>query len=336
MCRINVGDEQQKTSTSFDAKFYSQNVRGLNDEFKRRKVLNNFKDKADIIFVQESHTTKKSENEYEAMWAGKIHFSHGTSASRGCAILFKNTLDHSVVDKKADPNGRYLLVKCIVQGHKMFFINVYAPNNENEHEIFLKELHTAITDFYDDDFYHVVAGGDWNFVEDIEKDKKGGIKKLWGKSLAQSKRIQEKFDFVDIWRVQNENKNQYTYISNHRTNRTFTRLDRFYVSENLQSSVKNSKITPGLCSDHSAIEFHLKSESATLGSGFWKLNTSLLKDIEFVSKINETIEKVVQADSAEFTDKRAKWDFLKFKVKEVAMCESKKRATAKRERPLYL
>ena len=89
--------------------------------------------------------------------------------------------------------------------------------------------------------------------------------------------------------------------------------------------MKDSKITPGLCSDHSAIEFHLKSESATLGSGFWKLNTSLLKDIEFVSKINETIDKVVQADSTEFTDKRAKWDFLKFKVKEVAMCESKKR-----------
>ena len=330
MCLLNAGEEQQKINTTFDAKFYSQNVRGLNDEFKRRKVLNNFKDKADVIFIQESHTTKKTEREFEAIWDGDIRFSHGTTASRGCAIFFKGTLDLSVVDHKADPNGRFQFVKCIMQGHKMFLINVYAPNNENEHESFLKELNAAISDYYDDDFYHVVAGGDWNFVEDVEKDKKGGIKRLWEKSLAQAKRMQEKFDFVDIWRVQNENKQQYTYISNHRTNRTFTRLDRFYVSENLQSSVKHSKITPGLCSDHSAIEFYLKCEAATLGSGFWKLNTNHLKDIEFVNKINDAIDKVAQADPTEFTDKRAQWDFFKFKVKEVAMAESKKRAAAKR------
>ena len=337
MCIDNVGFGQrqqtrgvpQSTDVTFDARFYSQNVRGLNIKLKRQKVFMNFENKADIIFVQESHSTKKIETEWDEMWDGDIVYSHGTSASRGCMIMFKRTVDHVIVDSKRDKNGRYVFVKCNVQGQKMFLANVYAPNKENEHKGFLKELIDNAKAYYEDDYRHIVFGGDWNFIENL-KDKKGGVQQLWQDSVAQINLLREHFDLVDIWRIQNEEKLQYTWHSN-TTPKIFTRLDRFYISDSLQSSIKNSKISPGLCSDHSATSFHLQCNSTILGPGFWKLNTHHLTDIDFVNKINETIAEVIETANTESLDKRGQWDFLKYKVKETAIRESKIRAKNKRE-----
>ena len=88
---------------------------------------------------------------------------------------------------------------------------MYAPNKEKDHELYLNKLNEVIAEFYDDDFNHVIAGGDWNFVVNIEKDKKGGVKKVWEKSVFQLDKIREKLDLVDIWRVQHEGKRQYTW-----------------------------------------------------------------------------------------------------------------------------
>ena len=109
----------------------------------------------------------------------------------------------------------------------MFLINVYAPNKENEHEAFLSDLITTIKSFYDEDFYHIVAGGDWNFVENISLDKKGGKNRLWEKSVKHLANFKESFELVDICRVRNDDMRQFTWHSNS-TPRVFTRLDRFY------------------------------------------------------------------------------------------------------------
>ena len=200
MCINHVGNGQNKNTSScgFDIKFCTQNVRGLNNSLKRTKVFNRFKTKADVIFVQESHSTNKIENDWKNLWDGEIFFSHGSSASRGCMIMFKNTLEFSFIDSKIDENGRFIFIKCIIQGNKFFLINVYGPNKEQEHKNFLYEMHNAATDFYDDEFYHVIGGGDWNFIEDLELDKKCGIKRLWVESISQITKFKEHFDLSDI------------------------------------------------------------------------------------------------------------------------------------------
>ena len=62
----------------------------------------------------------------------------------------------------------------------------------------------------------------------------------------------------------------------------------------------------------------------------WKLNTSLLSDLDFVNSINSCIDETLLSNE-NFSSKRAKWDYLKFKVKETALRESKKKAKAKRQ-----
>ena len=335
MCIINVGNRQKDSNAhgDIDTQFLTQNVRGLNNSLKRNKIFNNFKKKADIIFVQESHSTREVEDRWRSMWGGKIEFSHGTSASRGCMILFKNDLELTISETKNDENGRYIFVKCIIQGQKFLLINVYGPNKEQEHKQFLTELYADACDFYEDDYYHIIVGGDWNFIENLDMDKKGGVQKLWENSIIQINKLKERFDLTDVWRVKNENLKQYTWHSNS-TPRVFTRLDRFYISDNLLSITKKSSKIPGLCSDHSGVIFQIKSNASSTGPGLWKLNTSLLKDLQFVNSLNGTIDEV--KGMTDFTDKRSHWDYLKYKVKECAIRESKIRAKIKREETALL
>ena len=186
MCLVNVGErhDPEINNDLCDTRFLTQNCRGLNNLLKRNKVFNNFKNKADIIFVQESHSTKAIEASWKKMWGGEIIFSHGTSASRGCMILFKACVDVVIHEKREDPCGRYIFLKCTINGKKMFLINVYAPNTETEHFSFMENFFNTASDFHDDEFFNVVAGGDWNFIEDLEKDKKGGLNKLLIKSVT--------------------------------------------------------------------------------------------------------------------------------------------------------
>ena len=112
--------------------------------------------------------------------------------------MFKGSLDYKIIDSKSDEQGRYILMKCEIQGQKMFLINVYGPNTENEHHVFLSELIESTKHFCDEDFYHIVSGGDWNFVENINLDKKGGIQKVWEKSVRNIDKLKEHLDLVDI------------------------------------------------------------------------------------------------------------------------------------------
>ena len=91
-------------------KIMSLNVRGLSN-FKKRRVIFTWsrKTKFDmIIFLQQTHSTKEMQKQWECEWVGKILFSHGSSNARGVAILFKNGLDIDVNSVKADTQGRFL------------------------------------------------------------------------------------------------------------------------------------------------------------------------------------------------------------------------------------
>ena len=72
--------------TQLDFEIICYNARGIADEKKRKKIFNYLKKKPStkaIIFIQESHSDKNSENLWRYQWRGEIYFSHGTKSSRG-------------------------------------------------------------------------------------------------------------------------------------------------------------------------------------------------------------------------------------------------------------
>jgi len=69
-------------------------------------------------------------------------------------------------------------------------------------------------------------------------------------------------------------------------------LDFFLISENLMTDVSNTNIEAGYRSDHSLINRSLKGNEKTQSKTFWKLNNSLLKDIEYTRITKQLIDRV--------------------------------------------
>lgn len=111
----------------------SLNVRGIRNYKKSRKMLhwlNDHGSQTGISFLQETHGTPDIENYWKQRFRGEMVFSHGSSNSRGVAILFGQKLDYKISETLIDNDGRYIIVKCKIQGNECLLINSYFPNVE--------------------------------------------------------------------------------------------------------------------------------------------------------------------------------------------------------------
>ena len=102
-------------------KILSCNVNGLGTSSKRRKLFEYVIKKADIILIQESHSTSDTVNIWRQEWkecggGDNIFFSHGTSKSKGVVILVNSSLDFIREKVISDDQGRILIVKGCIQG----------------------------------------------------------------------------------------------------------------------------------------------------------------------------------------------------------------------------
>ena len=69
---------------------------------------------------------------------------------------------------------------------------------------------------------------------------------------------------------------------------------------------------PGFQIDHSIPTIWVQLEDEDWGPGFWKLNSSLLEDKEFVEQLSQMLDIELAQDSS---DKQTKWEVLKLTIK---------------------
>ena len=213
--------------------FCSLNVRGLNQARKRRQIyrwLHNYN--FDIIFLQETYSSKNTEDVWKAEWGGKIYFSHGTTHSKGVMILFNPKLNFEIHSATTDKNGRYLLLKTKMFEEFFLLCNVYAPNDSNSQEHFLSNLGGILQQYAD---LNLIIGRDFN-CPITSADKAGGSSVLKKKKVIDEvNSLCQGFQLQDIWRSQHPNQIQYTW-----RNKSFKiqcRLDYWLVSRDLSSLV---------------------------------------------------------------------------------------------------
>ena len=96
------------SSSNIDFKLLSLNVRGIRN-FEKRKAIFQWisKQNADVIFLQETYSTKEVEQFWRLQWKGEIFFAHGSENSKGVMILTKG-LDIKISDSQLDPEGRFI------------------------------------------------------------------------------------------------------------------------------------------------------------------------------------------------------------------------------------
>jgi len=91
----------------------------------------------------------------------------------------------------------------------------------------------------------------------------------------------------------------------------------------MQEDIDNVDVISSLKSDHSAIVLSLNgTENGPRGPSYWKLNSSLLDDKEYVSLIN-TKYPLWNDEFKEVKDPRLFWDLMKYKIRQESIFYSK-------------
>ena len=311
-------------------KLLSLNARGIRS-FEKRKALFWWlmKNNVDICFLQESYSTPEVENIWKSQWKGETFFSHGTVHSKGVLILIKNNLEFELKSSKIDKDGRFIFIEAKVQDYPFLFVNLYAPNKTNEQLTFFEEIGEELDNFCLEDDCNIVIGGDFNAIFDPDLDGNGGNPKR-KESVKTIENICIIDDLVDIWRIRNPKEKRFTWRQ--KTPVIERRLDYWLVSSGMQEDIDNVDVIPSLKSDHSAIVLSLNgTENGPRGPSYWKLNSSLLDDKEYVSLIN-TKYPLWNDEFKEVKDPRLFWDLMKYKIRQESIFYSKMKAKERRSK----
>ena len=192
----------------------SLNVNGLrtmdNAVPKRRKIFTWFKQlKLDVILLQETHSDSGLERIIRSEWGGQAFFAHGDSRSKGVAILFKPELDAKVTEIKTCPEGRFVALKVELNNTGVLLANVYGPNSDCP-DIF-SQLFQVCEEINGD---LMIIGGDWNFVFDVKKDRISTSHRVRNNDRCRSRVeiFMEHKGLVDIWRENNPEKREFTFL----------------------------------------------------------------------------------------------------------------------------
>ena len=307
-------------------KLVSLNVRGISNFHKRRTMFTwCFKRKADVIFLQETHSKEDSEKQWANEWGGKAFFSHGSPNSCGVAILIRNNFNCVIQKSIVDPQGRFIILKAGIQDKVYILVNIYAPNKDKVSGKFYKNLHRVLQTEDLDCEENIIIGGDFNCPLDPKLDKKGGVMVPRKMVIDNIECLQNELDLVVVWGIKNPQARSYTWSQ--KSTPIFCRLDYRLISNNLQDFVNTTDIIPATKTDHAAIELNLTdSNQNSKGPGFWKMNVSLLEDPNYLEELKQNIPLWKTTGSDNLSDKRCIWDWLKYNIRNHAILFSKKKA----------
>ena len=310
----------------------SVNVRGIRDSMKRANIFKWCKQKgSDIVFLQETFSSIDIEDNWTIDWGGPAFFSHGTCHSKGVAVLFRVDLDIKIEQRLISKEGRFIFIKGKINGVNIILGNIYSPTRDKEKMQcdFFSEIDKTMTELYDEN-YSWVIGGDFNIIMNMGLDYMGSRSFMRTRSRDMLSDILDKFNLVDIWRKKNPNKKEFTFRQ--KTPVVQTRLDYLFISSNLENEVKKCEILVSITPDHSGIKLQLGNiiNSNSFGRSYWKFNSSLCTDNNFVDSVIRKINELKETWHNQITDKIVFWDFIKMKLREFIVKYSSEKAKDRR------
>lgn len=307
-------------------KVVSFNVNGLRSEQKRRSIFNYLKYfKADIILLQETHSTCEDETVWTNEWGAKVIFNHGTNFSKGVAVLFQRGLPFKTDIIWRDLDGRYIVLEINLNDFKFVIANIYGPNQDRP-EFFINLFDTIEKRENDS----MLLGGDFNASLNPEMDLYNHSGSMHVKKREVINEYMELKDLRDVWRLKHPQDKVFTWRKPNVNQLIMSRLDYFLVSQDLFLRTNKIEICTKYISDHSRVVLELDLSQTKRGKGFWKFNNLLLKDKIFLDKMNETIQRFkYNVKNREQSLPHNQWEALKLKMVETAKNFAKNKAKEK-------
>ena len=138
------------------------------------------------------------------------------------------------------------------------------------------------------------------------------------------------YDLIDIsWRTRNPDRKLFSWKQKNPL--VQRRLDFWLISDVCQDEVEERNIKTAIRTDHSAITISFNSlDERTRGPSYWKFNSSLVDDENYVLAINQKIPEWL-GEFEEVIDKRVLWDLIKYRVRQFTMHYAKEKAQKRRQ-----
>ena len=221
-----------------------------------------------------------SENEVKTWFPSfSVVSSAGSSKSCGVAVLFKPSF--FLVDAVRDSSGRFVRARLLRAGATFDVVSLYAPNLRSDRLVFFPSLLPQL-----DPGTPTLHCGDFNSVMDPCRDRRNA----GGQSVTDTPDVLASLfrdlSCVDVWRSCHPTQQAFTWLRSDGT--CASRIDLVGCPVSWLPSVSSCEILPCPFSDHSAVALSLSSipDAVPRGPSFWKLNTSILKEPDFVSEIS--------------------------------------------------
>ena len=180
-------------------KMLSLNVWGIRSLDKRKALFNWLaKEKSEVV------------NIWKSQWRGDIFFSHGSEHSKGVMILLKENLDYEIKVHREDEQGRFVILKSLIQSQPFVFVNIYAPNKIKDQCVFFEEIKKQLDEVELVENCEVIIGGDFNVILDASLDGTGGKPQV-KESCKKIEDLCSSLDLIDIWRIRNPDVKRFTW-----------------------------------------------------------------------------------------------------------------------------
>lgn len=118
----------------------------------------------------------------------------------------------------------------------------------------------------------------------------------------------DELGLVDVWRLKNPMLKQYTWSREN----VRVRLDFFLISDSLVQMIEETTIVDAFLDDHDMPLLKMQLTQNKRGRGSWKFNVSLLRNKDYVKKIEEIIENQKQQV---YSSHILRWETLKMLIR---------------------
>lgn len=306
-------------------KVLTLNTNGMRDDNKRKMIFEYIKQQgADIICLQETHSSIEIEDKWTKEWNGKAYWNSENEHTAGTAILIaRKRNSYKITDTTKDTEGRFMHI-CIQAGNtKLYISNLHAHNHRVQRRSQLRQLVARTRKFHTQ-----LIAGDFNGIDVSELDREPANTKKDEGDAKFNRRIMGNMDVKDTYRDINGNQKDFTFFYAGGK----SRLDRIYASKDIKVIACNH--VPCSFSDHDAVIATVQlDEPAPRQRNTWKNNTmTYSKDDfqeEFRTKWNQwaTLHQTIYATKAEW------WEAVKRRLKHLVIKHAARaRKTQKEQR----
>jgi len=163
----------------------------------------------------------------------------------------------------------------------------------------------------------LVIVGDFNCVLDEMLDRVGSVRDHsdYDTSSVSLRALMSTFGLVDVWRKTNPYKKAVTWQGGDKG----ARLDRVLIPSSWLTKASNNFINTFAGTDHLGVGTTVSMKSIIRGSGYWKMNVSILNHNIFIIQMRGLLLSAISQLRSQKPDLLQWWDILKRRIRSCCM-----------------